>query len=357
MKILFIGGTGRLSYDTTSLCIKKQYDVYLLNRGTDKSFTDANAHYLIGDVNDTETVKTIVSGMYFDTIIDYLTYDVDTLINRIECFKEHTDQYIFISSATVFKPSAEPISENTRIGNDGWKYCKNKLLCERYLDEHRTELGFHYTIVRPYVTYDKKRIPYPIISKKSCWNLMDRVVNNKPILMCGDGTQKAALTNTKDFAVGITGLFGNKNAYNEDFNIVGDYYYTWNDVVKEVEQYTGKKALVVSISNDKINKMIPSFAEEILYDKGRTHIFDNTKIKEYVPEFKSTIDLHTGMLQTMDYLQENTCCHIYDKEWNAMEDIVCGKLGHKSSSVGIKEMILYFYKENKAVNLFKSIIK
>ena len=353
MKVLLIGGTGRLSRDTTVMCVNMGYDVYLINRGSNNDMSYENLHYIISDINDPDDTVSKISGHEFDVVVDYLTFDLDALKKRIKTFDGRTRQYIFISSATVFLPNGEPISEDSPIGNDGWTYCKNKLACERYLQENVNDLSFAYTIVRPYVTYDRKRIPFPIISKKSNWNLIYRIENNLPILVCGDGEQSVALTSTKDFAVGIVGLFGNSSAYENDYNIVGDYNYTWNDVLKELEKFTGKKAVTVNIPMESVGKLVPSFREEVLFDKGLSHVFINAKIKSAVPEFRSTITLSDGMNETFSFLSQNKAQQVIDYEWNAMENVVASKLGYKDNRVSLGERWTYFKCENRLMRSFR----
>lgn len=357
MKVLLIGGTGRLSADTTALCIRSGFEVYLFNRGSNNSFSDSNVHYINGDINNIDIAKKVLEGLSFDAVIDYLTYNLETLKKRISTFQGRTKQYVFISSATVFKPQGAAITEKSKIGNDQWGYCKNKLVCEKYLRQQKDNLSFAFTIVRPYVTYDKKRIPFPIISKKSCWNLLYRIENGLPILICGDGTQRVTLTSTKDFAVGIVGIMGNAKSYYEDFNIVGDLNYTWNDVINEIENYTGKNAKVVSVPMSSIAKLVPSFAQEILYDKGLSHTFDNQKIKSIVPEFKMTIDLHDGLSETLAYLSNNKDVQLIDYEWNAMENVVSKKCGYSDINVSLRDKWLYFKSESPFLKKIKGILK
>lgn len=356
MKILIIGGTGRLSFDTTKLCVDKGNDVYLINRGTNNSFTSSNLHYIIGNINNVSDMKNKINNYHFDVVIDYLTYTLESLKNRIEIFDGKTDQYVFISSATVFKPTNGPISESSPIGNDDWIYCKNKLICEKYLALKKNELHFAYTVVRPYITYDKNRIPFQIISKKSCWNLLYRIENNLPILICGDGEQSVTLTNTKDFAVAIVGLLGNKSAYYNDYNIVGDFNYTWNDVIREVEKCTGKKANVIYVPMNMVGKLVPSFEQEILFDKGLSHYFDNTKIKTDVPEFRSTISLSEGIYETVTFLMQSEERRKLDREWNAMENVVSSKLGYKKIKPSLSDRWIYFKSENCLKKYLKKIL-
>jgi len=355
MKVLLIGGTGTLSSDTTQLCIDRGYDVYLLNRGNRNTFKGENLHYLIGDINDVEGVKKVLLGHSFDVVIDYLTYNVETLKKRIDVLGSLVQQYVFISSATVFSGSRGIIDEKTPLDNDGWSYSKKKRLCEEYL--HNTKLPFHYTIVRPYVTYGNRRIPFPIISKKSFWNLIYRIENGLPILMCGDGNQQVTLTHTKDFAVGICGLLMNEQAYGEDFNIVGNNIYTWNDVIRIIEKNVGKNAIVVNAPTEQLANQIYSLKEELLFDKANSHVFDNSKLLHVVPEFTSDITLEIGLTDTLNNLRNTDTLHIIDESWNAMENVLCRKYGYKGVKVTIKQYVVYIMKESAFMCELKKTIK
>lgn len=357
MKVLLIGGTGTLSADTTRLCIARGYEVYLINRGHRNHFNGSNIQYLIGDINDEESAVSAIGEHRFDVVVDYLTYTLDILKLRIKLFKNRTKQYIFISSATVYPVSSQVISEKDPIGNKEWIYSRNKQICEEYLMENADKLLFHYTIVRPYITYDCKRIPFPIISKNSNWNLLYRIENELPILIPDDGDQRVTLTSTKDFAVGITGLFLNEKAYEEVFNVVGDEVVSWNEVVRIIENKLGKKAVPVYVNARELSERIPGLAGELLCDKAHTHIFDNRKLQNTVPEFVTAVKAADGIGETIDYLQKEESLHVVDQEWNAVEDILCKRYGCKNVKITFRKRWSYFRKQNKFVLFVKKIIK
>lgn len=355
MKVLLIGGTGTLSSDTTQLCIDRGYDVFLLNRGNRNVFEAENLHYLIGNINDVENTKKVLSEYSFDVVIDYLTYDVETLKKRIAVLGSLVKQYIFISSATVFSGSKGIIDENSPLDNDGWIYSKKKHLCEEYL--HNMELPFQYTIVRPYVTYGNRRIPFPIISKNSFWNLIYRIENRLPILMCGDGNQMVTLTHTRDFAVGICGLFLNEQAYGESFNIVGNNVYTWNDVIRIIEDTINEKAIVINVPTEQLADEIYTLREELLFDKANSHIFNNEKILRVVPEFKSDITLDVGLRETIHNLCTTSSLHQVDEYWNAMENVLCKRHGYRNVRVTFRQRYLYLTREVGLMQKLKKLIK
>lgn len=348
MKVLLIGGSGTLSSDTTRLCIKKDYEVYLFNRGNRNIFKSGNIHYLIGDINDLKKAKEIIGGLQFDVVIDYLTFTVDTLKSRINLFNGHCKQYIFISSATVFKNTNKILNENSPKGNTGWSYAQNKYLCERYLNEHKEEFDFSFTIVRPYITYDDRRIPFPVITKKSYWTLIDRIKKDKCIIICDDGNAKLTLTHTLDFAIGIVGLFLNDQAYNNDFNIVGDTVGTWNDILHIVERYIGKKAKVIYVPSEILGKDFTTQKAELMCDKRHSHIFDNTKIKKAVPEFKTSWNLHDGLYHTLNYLNDTPELQKIDKYWNNTIDVLSSKYSKDlGENVSVKQKLIYLLQEHK----------
>ena len=357
MNVLLIGGTGTLSSDTAQLCINRGFDVYLINRGHKNTYKGSNVHYLIGDINQFDSASKALKDESFDVVVDYLVYTLETLKKHLAILKNRARQYIFISSATVYPIQDGVVKEGDTIGNDGWVYAKNKRFCEEYLRKNAKELTYQYTIVRPYITYDRKRIPFPIISKKSCWNLLYRISNGYPILMPGDGNQKVTLTSTIDFAVGIVGLFMNQDAYGEDFNIVGDSVATWNEVVGVIEKKLGKKANIVYVETEKLADKLPVLAGEIIYDKANSHFFNNEKIKRIVPEFRTTLDVETGIGRTVDYLMSSKEIQIVDEYWNAFENVLCNKYGEIGCKVSLKQRWQYFKAQSKLAIRVKKALK
>ena len=85
----------------------------------------------------------------------------------------------------------------------------NKFLCEKYL----STLQINYTIIRPYVTYGVSRIPFPIIPEGYHYTLLERILEDKPVILYNEGQAKCTLTTTKDFAEILYKLLLNPKAY------------------------------------------------------------------------------------------------------------------------------------------------
>lgn len=331
MKILFIGGTGILSTDIVKLCIKKGHEVYIINRGHNNKELEQNVKFIIVDINKSEEVKKKVSGMYFDVVIDFLSYTESQLRSKLQIFNNNCSQYIFISSATVYRKTkkGEKITETTEANNAEWEYSLDKIKCEETLRNNYKECEQKYTIIRPYVTYSEKRIPYAIIPFQN-WTLANRILNNKPIVLWDGGKATCTLTQTKDFAVGIVGLFLKEEAYGQAFHITSDNTLTWKEATQCIENALNKKAIIVEIPSEYIIEKMPEYKGVLRSDKGIDREFDNSKIKSVVPEFDAKIKFEDGIKETVEYYKNNLSKQTIDYLWDGRIDNLIKKYYKKN---------------------------
>jgi len=161
LKILFIGGTGVISSACSQLAVENGIDLYLLNRGETKREIPANAKILIGDIRDKNSVKNVINDLHFDAVVNWIAFVPEHVQTDIDLFKEKTNQYIFISSASAYQtpPSNLPVTESTPLDNPFWEYSRNKIACEELLINEYRNNNFPVTIVRPSHTYDKTSLP------------------------------------------------------------------------------------------------------------------------------------------------------------------------------------------------------
>ncbi len=329
MKILFIGGTGRLSTDVAKLSLKKGNEVYLLTRGSKdrKKFIDSKYKMLYADIRNVEECKKVLSDLFFDVVVDFLTFDKNQLLNTLSIIEKHYKQYIFISSATVYekKNEKEIISEKTKIGNSKWEYAYKKYECEKEICDYFSNSNAYYTIVRPYVTYNETRIPYPIVPQDSKmeYSIIKRVVDGKAIPTINGGKINTTITNTKDFAVGIVGLFNNEKAYGESFHITSDEPVCWDDVLNIMGKYYQKEIKKVNFSVHDFSKKYPLYKEILEGDKGHEMRFNNDKIKNTVKGFSINISLEDGIKETLRFYEDNKEFQKVDYYWYGRIDKIC----------------------------------
>ena len=318
MKVLFIGGTGNISTASTRLAIAKGFDVYHLNRGTTKvDLTGFKT--IIGDINKPEQLQELKNHSW-DVVVNWIAFTPEDIERDIALFKGKTKQYIFISSASCYQtPLSYPvITESTPLCNNLWDYSQQKIQCEDRLMKAYREEGFPISIVRPSLTYDTV-IPIAIGGFKE-FTTPQRMLNGEEIIIHGDGTSLWTVTHADDFAKGFVGLIGLTTAIGHAFHITSDEVLTWNMIYKILADSLGVEAKVVHIASDFICKIEPSFTGTLLADKAESVIFDNTKIKTFVPSFTATLPFSEGIKRTLHWLNEKPERKIFNAEKNQQID-------------------------------------
>lgn len=336
MRILYIGGTGRLSKDVAWYTLYRGEEVYLITRGSEHRslFVEQDYNMIYCDIRDSVECIKKLKDYEFDVVIDFLSYNVEQLENTLNIIKGKYKQYIFISSATVYKKKVnEIISEShTEVGNDLWIYAINKYKCEQYIEQYfNNREGVKYTIVRPYITYGNTRVPYPIVPQKNWqeWTLVERIVNGQPIPIFDEGKTITTLTHTRDFAIGMYGLMMNEKAYGESVHITSDDTTTWKEVLICIGNKLNCDVKFANIKQEEIYYHIPYYREILIGDKGTNMRFDNSKIRELVPQFNNFISLQSGINEMIDFYVSHPQIQKICMGWNGQIDRLCEKVGYK----------------------------
>lgn len=331
----------------TRCAIDKGIEVFHINRGNRSNLFGDSVKTLKCDVKNKAALKKLLKALYFDVIIDFIIYDLETMKVRSDIYNKHCSQFIFISSTAVFTNTNDRLTEDSPKRNINWSYSRRKLECEEYLYKNVEKFSYCFTIVRPSITYDKRRLPYPAVTKRYYWSLVSRIMNGKPILMCDDGNALRTLTSSMDFAVGVVGLFKNESAKNEDFNVVGDYYASWNQVIGIIEDYLKNKAKVIYVTTDILSRDFVSERAELMWDKSKSQLFDNKKIKSVVIDFSSKSDVRQGIFGVLDYLNSNTeNLNTIDRSWDNTIDVLCAKYDERYKQLSnCRKIIIYWFQE------------
>lgn len=322
MKILFIGGTGVISSSVSELAVKNGFDLYLLNRGSNNEFVPDGAKVLKGDIRDTDNISKILSAMDFDVVVDWIAFTPEHVQSDIKLFKGRVSQYIFISSASAYQkpPVHYLINESTPLSNPYWQYSRDKIACEELLMREYRENGFPVTIVRPSYTYNKTSIPHIFNSRKCRWTLIDRMRKGKKIVVPGDGTSLWTLTHSRDFAKGFVGLLGNVQTIGNAFHITSDEVLTWNQITEIIGMAAGAKPNIVHIPSEIIAAFSPDHSGGLLGDKSVSVVFDNSKIKRFVPEFNVSIPFSRGIKESVEWFEANPELCKVDEDFNDLAD-------------------------------------
>ena len=298
MKVLFIGGTGVISSACSQLAVERGIDLYLLNRGQSIRPAPEGAHLIQADIRSPHQVADLLGGQIFDVVVDWIAYTPEHIENDMKLFWGKTGQYVFISSTATYQtpPASLPVTESTLLDNPYWEYARNKIACEEQLVQAYRQEKFPVTIVRPGHTYDKTLLPF-----RGGYTMIDRMRKGKKVIVHGDGTSLWVLTHHADFARGLVGLLGNPHAIGEAIHITSDEWLNWNQIYMAVARAAGVPAILLHVPSDFIAAYNPDWGASLVGDKSVSRLYDNSKIKRLVPDFKATIPFWQGVNEVIDW--------------------------------------------------------
>jgi nucleoside-diphosphate-sugar epimerase len=322
MKALFIGGTGLISTAVSRLAVERGVDLYLLNRGNRGEFLPLGAKTIVADARNPASLKAALADMSFDVVVDWIAFTPAQIEADIAFFRGRTRQFIFISSASAYQKPATHylITESTPLCNPYWQYSRDKIACEEALNRAYREEGFPMTIVRPSLTYGDTMVPASVMSWNQPWTLVDRMRRKQKILVQGDGTSLWTMTHNSDFAKGLLGLMANARAIGHAFHITSDEVLTWDQIVRQIGAAAGTEPDIVHVASDFIAAVNPEDLGNLVGDKAQCGVFDNSKIKAFVPGFMATTPFSEGVARSVRWFEAHPERCTIDKAFNELSD-------------------------------------
>ncbi len=243
MNVLITGATGFVGKNLIEYLKDKDFNIFALVR-KNYDFSDKNIKIIKGDLFNLSNLKKIdfdvvihIAGLT-KTLYSKNFYYINSrgTSNLIQFFKEKKlRHFIFISSLAAFGPTDKnvPIDELSRplpVSH----YGMSKLIAEKILKKS----GITYTIIRPpavFGPFDKDILTY------------FKMVNSRIVLNSGDADRLYSLIYVKDLVKLIYLTILNESAFNEDFFISYDTFYTVFDIIKSIENSSGKKSLKINL--------------------------------------------------------------------------------------------------------------
>jgi nucleoside-diphosphate-sugar epimerase len=329
MKVLFIGGTGIISSACADLALQRGIDLYLLTRGQSFRPVPDGAKVLRGDIRNPDTVVTALGNLSFDSIVNWIAFTPDQVRTDLELFRDRTQQYIFISSASAYQkpPRFLPITESTPLDNPFWRYSQEKAACEALLENAGRQENFPFTIVRPSHTYDRTLLPF-----HGHYTSVARMRAGKAVVVHGDGTSLWTMTHHRDFAVGFIGLLGNPHAIGHNFHITSDEWLSWNQIYTIVGRAAGVEPRLVHAPSELIAAYDAEWGASLLGDKAHSMIFDNSKIRRLVPEFQPKIPFWQGAQEIMAWYDADPSRQKVEAYVDSVQDQIIEAMGRQIPS-------------------------
>ena len=320
MRVLFVGGTGNISTAATRLLAEQGVDLTVLNRGQSDVLLPDEVRRIRADIRDGSSVSDALRGEEFDVVVDWLAYVPQHVEADIELFSGRISQYVFISSATVYrKPSPFfPLVEEAPLGNAHWQYARDKIACEERLRREHEQKGFPATIVRPSYTYGETWIPTALDGTD--YTIVDRMLRGKKIVVPGDGESLWTMTHNTDFARLLVAILGNADAVGESFHITSDEVLTWNQITETIAAAAGLEPRIVHVPSDFVAAVDPELGVGLLADKAHSLVFDNAKIKRFAPGVEANVPFAEGVARSLAWFDADPARKVVDEERNALLD-------------------------------------
>lgn len=319
LNVLFVGGTGQISLPCVEQSVAAGHKVSVFNRGQRDEALPAGVTSITGDMKDPASYRKL-GATDWDVVCQFMVFTPDQMQQDIDTFNGKTGQYIYISSASVYEKPARHyvITEKTPAVNPYWAYSQAKIACETLLKGSRLP----WTNVRPSHTV-RSGIPSMLNDGDA---IVWRLLNGKPVIVCGDGTTPWTLTRSEDFAAPFIRLFGNKAALGEDFHITSDHAYTWDAIYKAIARGLGVEARIVHVPTDTLIAYNKDWEGPLMGDKTWAALFDNSKVKRVAGDFACEPDLDKVLSEPIRYLKARIAKKALEAgSFDALNDRICAE--------------------------------
>jgi nucleoside-diphosphate-sugar epimerase len=322
VKLLFLGGTGNISTACVERAVEEGHHVTVLNRGRSPSRLGSRVDVVTGDRGDGAFLRQVAETARFDAVVDFIAFRPDQVEVAIEAFAGRVGQYVFISSTSAYeKPVVRHvITEETPLRNPFWEYARQKIACEERLWRARRESGFPFTVVRPSYTYGETWIPSGFGGQD--YTVVSRMRRGRPIVCHGDGTSLWVMTAASDFAVGLVGLLGQDGALGEAFHITSDEVLTWQAIYRTIAEAAGAELEMVHVPSALIAAFYPERGGSLLGDKAWSVVFDNAKIRRFVPAYRPRVTFAEGMARSIAWFDADPARRTVNQETDGRIDRV-----------------------------------
>jgi len=304
MKVLIIGGNGNIGLSVSQM-VAHQHDVWVLCRHPQPKASDpARLHYIQGDASNPVLLAQLQQTHQFAVVVNFLIQTPEQAQADIAVFQGHIEQYIYISSVTVYnRENTVLFTEQAPLSNPFSAYGRRKLACEQVFLTAYQQDGFPVTIVRPSQTYSGNRIPLSV-KGQSCWSVVARILAEEPVIVHGDGTSIWVSTHSDDFAVGFASLIGRQETIGEAYQITSDEWLTWNQMYRQLADLLHKPLHLVHIPTDQlVASQQYDWQTALQGDTQYSVMFDNSKLKQLAPDFSCQISMLEGYQRYLDYMQ------------------------------------------------------
>ena len=269
MRTLVTGGAGFIGSHIVDRLLNEGHDVKViddLSYGKIENISqhkgNKNFHFIKGDIRNPETVKKAVKdvdiifheaslvGIILSVQNPLLTHEVN-VTGTLNLLKVSTDQgikrFIYASSAAVYgNPSVPEKRENMPLDPTASPYAVSKLAAENYVNVFNNLYGLETVSLRYFNIYGpRQRVDIQTAYGSVILIFLNRLLNNLPPIIFGDGEQKRDFVYIQDVVEANMLALHCKNASGQVFNIGTGKETSINTVAKIMKEKLNKTEIKV----------------------------------------------------------------------------------------------------------------
>jgi nucleoside-diphosphate-sugar epimerase len=147
-----------------------------------------------------------------------------------------------------------------------------------------------------------------------------RLLNDKPVIVHGDGTSLWTLTHAEDFARYFARLLGNSKALGEAFHITADTALTWNDIFNAMGRAQAVAPRLAHVPTDTLIRYNADWTGPLLGDKTWSTGFDNSKVKSITGDQPAQVSIDEGFARVAPLFRARIAHAAPDAALNALLD-------------------------------------
>lgn len=322
-KVLVLGGTGAMGVYLVPELAAMGYEVKVV------SFDDVVSDnplitYVKADAKDVAYMEELLKEK-FDAVVDFMMYSTADFRAKHELLLKHTGQYIFLSSYRVYDGQF-PITENSPRLLDVSKD-KDFLATDDYSlykargeDIIKQSAYGNWTIVRPAITYSKRRFQLVTLEAPAG---VARAMKGLPVVIPREalGVQ-GTMSWAGDVAVMLARLLFNLAAFRECFTLATAEHRTWGEIAEYYREIIGLN-YVAADTEDYLNIINgePWARYQLAYDRLFHRIVDNSKILRATGlKQEDLMPLRRGLEKELSALPKDAVWPDASAVWGRMDD-------------------------------------
>lgn len=285
-KILIIGGTYFLGKGFAELLLKEENtELTMLHRrpvnegiiGRALEEEPSRVKEFLADRHDKERLG-LLKDENLDAIVDFCAYQKGDIKDLLENIGTGTDQYIFISTADVYKRGTGILQnedadlEDRNFGGEAGEYISGKVSLEREIAQACAAKGCHYTVLRPVFIFG----PGNYAPRESIY--FQWIDKAGQIIHPSDADGEFQLVYVKDAAKAVRLVMGNEKAFDKAFNVCENRMQTYAGFLELLKKSTDKEFVPVEVDIQTVNeKGIPL---PFPLTKAESNYYDGSRIKD-----------------------------------------------------------------------------